>query len=146
MRPATPPRKLPTRESPSCGAPAVLIRGYSPLMPRVCRSAHHRVNANPTKATVMATTSMAVSVVILSLPCKNGSSMTEAVHGHFDRSQISRRAAAVRDQALIFGQPLLAHAIRAMTADPGLQIAIVFAVIQFVTVPDHNDGSARRRS
>jgi phosphate:Na+ symporter len=34
-----------------------------------------------------------------------------------------------------FGQPLLAHAIRAMTADPSLQIAIVYAVIQFVSVP-----------
>jgi phosphate:Na+ symporter len=33
-----------------------------------------------------------------------------------------------------FGQPLLAHAITAMTADPSLQIAIVYAVIQFVSV------------
>jgi len=29
-----------------------------------------------------------------------------------------------------FGEPLLAHAIKAMTADPSLQIAIVYAVIQ----------------
>jgi hypothetical protein len=33
-----------------------------------------------------------------------------------------------------FGQPLLAHAITAATADPSLQIAIVYAVIQFVSV------------
>jgi phosphate:Na+ symporter len=33
-----------------------------------------------------------------------------------------------------FGQPLLAHVIRAMTADASLQIAIVYAVIQFVSV------------
>jgi phosphate:Na+ symporter len=33
-----------------------------------------------------------------------------------------------------FGQPLLAHAIRAMTADPSLQIAVVYAVIQLVSV------------
>ena len=33
-----------------------------------------------------------------------------------------------------FGQPLLAHAITAVTADPSLQIAIVYAVIQFVSV------------
>lgn len=33
-----------------------------------------------------------------------------------------------------FGQPLLAHAIKAITPDPSLQIAIVYAVIQFVSV------------
>jgi phosphate:Na+ symporter len=33
-----------------------------------------------------------------------------------------------------FDQPLLAHAIKATTADPSLQIAIVYAVIQFVSV------------
>jgi phosphate:Na+ symporter len=33
-----------------------------------------------------------------------------------------------------FDQPLLAHTIKAATADPGLQLAIVYAVIQFVSV------------
>jgi hypothetical protein len=69
--------------------PLIDFASYSRFMPRVWRSAHHNVKANPMKAAVIAPTMMAVSVVIVGLPVKE-STITQPVDGSFDRNQISR--------------------------------------------------------
>jgi hypothetical protein len=64
-------------------------RRYSRCTPRVCRSAHQSVSANPMKAAVIALTKIAVSVVIVVSPAENESRITEPAPGDFDRCQIS---------------------------------------------------------